>query len=66
MVFGVSAGAFIAAYTLWDKYAVDGLSLSPVLYYWGSLLVQTLVLLPVALRRRRRSGALGGPAGPKS
>ena len=52
VVFGVSAGAFIAAYTLWDKYAVDGLSLSPVLYYWGSLLVQTLVLLPVALRRR--------------
>ncbi len=52
VVFGVSAGAFIAAYTLWDKYAVGGLLLSPVLYYWGSLLVQTLVLLPVALRRR--------------
>jgi hypothetical protein len=44
------------------------LSLSPVLYYWGSLLVQTVVLLPVALRRReeirvawraRRPEALG-------
>ena len=52
VVFGVLTGAFIAAYTLWDKHAVGGLSLSPVLYYWGSLLVQTVVLLPVALRRR--------------
>jgi drug/metabolite transporter (DMT)-like permease len=68
VVFGVLTGAFIAAYTLWDKYAVDDLLLSPVLYYWGSLLVQTVVLLPVALRRReeirgawqaRRPEALG-------
>lgn len=50
--FGVLTGAFIAAYTLWDKYAVADLLLSPVLYYWGSLLVQTVVLLPMALRRR--------------
>ena len=52
VIFGVLTGAFIAAYTLWDKYAVGDLSLSPVLYYWGFLLVQTAVLLPVALRRR--------------
>jgi len=52
VVFGLLTGAFIAAYTLWDKHAVGNLALSPVLYYWGSLLVQTLVLLPVALRRR--------------
>ncbi len=52
VIFGMLTGAFIAAYTLWDKYAVDDLLLSPVLYYWGSLLVQTVVLLPVALRRR--------------
>ena len=52
VVFGVLTGAFIAAYTLWDKHAVGDLALSPVLYYWGSLLVQTVVLLPVALRRR--------------
>lgn len=52
VVFGVLTGAFIAAYTLWDKYAVDDLLLSPILYYWGSLLVQTVVLLPVAVRRR--------------
>ena len=52
VVFGVLTGVFIAAYTLWDKYAVADLALSPILYYWGSLLVQTVVLLPVALRRR--------------
>jgi len=68
VVFGLLTGGFIAAYTLWDKHAVDALSLSPVLYYWGSLLVQTVALLPVALGRRgeirgawraRRPEALG-------
>lgn len=52
MALGVLTGAFIAAYTLWDKYAVSNLLLSPILYYWASLAVETLVLLPVALRRR--------------
>ena len=52
VAFGVLTGVFVAAYTLWDKYAVSDLSLSPILYYWGSLLVQTVILLPVALRRR--------------
>jgi len=52
VVFGLLTGAFIAAYTLWDKHAVGNLALSPVLYYWGSLVVQTVVLLPVAARRR--------------
>ncbi len=52
VTFGLLTGTFIAAYTLWDKYAVGELLLSPVLYYWGSLLVQTVALLPVALRRR--------------
>lgn len=52
VAFGLLTGAFIAAYTLWDKQAVGSLALSPLLYYWGSLLVQTLVLLPVAVRRR--------------
>ena len=68
VVFGVLTGAFIAAYTLWDKHAVSDLLLSPVFYYWGSLLVQTVILLPVAFRRKeevraawraRRAEALG-------
>lgn len=56
MAFGLLTGVFIAAYTLWDKYAVSDLSLSPILYYWASLLVETVVLLPVALRRKEEIG----------
>jgi drug/metabolite transporter (DMT)-like permease len=52
VAFGLLTGVFVAAYTLWDKYAVSELLLSPILYYWASLLIQTIVLLPVALRRR--------------
>jgi drug/metabolite transporter (DMT)-like permease len=50
VVFGLLTGIFIAGYTLWDKYAVSELLLSPILYYWASLLVQTIILLPVAIR----------------
>src|SRR5918998_340086 len=60
VAFGLLTGAFIAAYTLWDKQAVGSLALSPVLYYWGSLLVQTVVLLPVAVRRRGEIRAAWG------
>jgi drug/metabolite transporter (DMT)-like permease len=52
VAFGLLTGVFIAGYTLWDKVAVSDLALSPVLYYWGSLVVQTVILLPVALRLR--------------
>ena len=52
VAYGLLTGVFIAAYTLWDKQAVSGLALSPVLYYWAALSVQTLLLAPVALRRR--------------
>jgi drug/metabolite transporter (DMT)-like permease len=52
VAYGVLAGAFIAGYTLWDKQAVSGLALSPVLYYWAALSVQALLLAPVALRRK--------------
>jgi hypothetical protein len=56
MAFGLLTGVFIAAYTLWDKYAVSDLSLSPILYYWAFLLVETVVPLPVALRRKEEIG----------
>jgi drug/metabolite transporter (DMT)-like permease len=52
VAYGLLTGAFIAAYTLWDKQAVSGLDLSPVLYYWAGLSVQALLLAPVALRRK--------------
>lgn len=51
MAYGVATGAFIAAYTLWDKHAVDALMLPPVLYLWASTAGQALLLAPVAARR---------------
>lgn len=52
VAYGLLTGAFIASYTLWDKQAVSGLALPPILYYWAALLVQALLLAPVALRRK--------------
>src|SRR5829696_9281207 len=54
MAFGLLTGVFIASYTLWDKYAVSDLSLSPILYYWASLLVELLLLTPIALRDKEK------------
>lgn len=51
---GTATGAAIAGYTLWDSYSVTSLSLTPLSYYAGTLLLQSLVLTPVALRRRHR------------
>jgi drug/metabolite transporter (DMT)-like permease len=68
MAFGLLTGVLIASYTLWDKYAVSDLLLSPILYYWASLLVEAILLSPLALRqkeairevwRTHRSQALG-------
>jgi drug/metabolite transporter (DMT)-like permease len=57
VAYGVLTGAFIAGYTLWDKQAVSGLALSPVLYYWAALSLQAMLLAPVALRRKDAVGA---------
>lgn len=54
MTFGLLTGVFIASYTLWDKYAVSDLALSPILYYWASLLVEALLLTPIALRDKEK------------
>ncbi len=52
VLWGVVTGASIAGYTLWDSYSVTVLHLVPVSYYAGTLLLQTLMLSPGALRRR--------------
>ncbi len=54
MALGLLTGVLIASYTLWDKYAVSDLSLSPILYYWATLFVGTLLLTPVALRDKEK------------
>jgi drug/metabolite transporter (DMT)-like permease len=48
--FAVATGALIAAYTVWDAYAIGRLDLSPVSYFWGAELCRTALLAPFALR----------------
>jgi drug/metabolite transporter (DMT)-like permease len=45
--FALMTGVSIAAYTLWDKHAVDGAGLTPEVYLFGTLTVETLLLTPV-------------------
>lgn len=54
IAFGLLTGVFIASYTLWDKYAVSDLSLSPILYYWAFSSVEALLLTPLALRDKEK------------
>jgi drug/metabolite transporter (DMT)-like permease len=54
VVFGLLTGVSIAAYTLWDKQAVDANSLSPIVYFWGIGLTDALLLTPWALSHRDR------------
>lgn len=52
LIWGTATGATIASYTLWDSYSITSLHLAPVEYYAGTLLLQSLILTPVALRQR--------------
>ncbi|AMU67971.1 DMT family transporter [Mycobacteroides abscessus] len=49
---GAATGAAIAAYTLWDSYAVTTLHLNPVAFFTSTFLLQGLMLTPRALRLR--------------
>jgi drug/metabolite transporter (DMT)-like permease len=55
VIFALVTGAFIASYTLWDKYAVSTLSVPPLLQGYASLPVMALVLASSALRQRDRT-----------
>jgi drug/metabolite transporter (DMT)-like permease len=57
-LYAALTGALIAAYTLWDKYAVDDLELPPVLYNWGQLACMALVITAVATPRREQVRAI--------
>lgn len=54
VLWGAATGTTIAGYTLWDSYSVTSLHLPPVTYYSGTLLLQSLILTPSALRRWER------------
>jgi drug/metabolite transporter (DMT)-like permease len=49
--YGLTAGAFIAAYTLWDRHGVAALAISPLLYDAGTTLTGVVLLTPFAVRR---------------
>jgi len=49
--YALVTGCVIAAYTLWDKYAVSVLLIPPLLYDWGANVGRTLCLAPLAARR---------------
>lgn len=56
VIFGLLVGVLIAAYTLWDGVAVTVGGMPPLGLYWGSMVVQTLLLAAPALRRTERTG----------
>jgi len=49
VIYGMLTGTLIAAYTLWDKYAVSQFQVSPILLNYGCDLFETLLLMPFAL-----------------
>lgn len=49
--YALLTGAFIAAYTLWDKYAVATLGIPPLVQHWATLVGMTLLLTPLAAAR---------------
>ncbi len=50
--FGLMAGLFIGSYTAWDAYAVSALMIPPLLLDYVSSVGRTVLLAPLALRRR--------------
>lgn len=68
VMYALITGAFIAAYTLWDKQAVSRFGVAPIVLDWGTNLGRAILLTPFALRywhqtraewRTHRSEAVG-------
>jgi drug/metabolite transporter (DMT)-like permease len=54
LTFAVATGAFIAAYTIWDKYAVASLHTPPVLQGYAAFPLMVIIFAPLVLRDRGR------------
>lgn len=52
ILYGLGIGVVIATYTLWDSASVTAWGMPVTGLYWGSVLLQAVVLAPVALRQR--------------
>jgi drug/metabolite transporter (DMT)-like permease len=51
--YGLVTGAFIAAYTIWDRHGVASLSIAPLLYDAGTTVTGVILLAPFAASRWR-------------
>jgi drug/metabolite transporter (DMT)-like permease len=51
VVWGLTIGVIIAAYTLWDAHAVTALALSPILLNAGTSTLEAVLMTPLAIRR---------------
>ncbi|MDR0440250.1 MAG: DMT family transporter [Candidatus Accumulibacter sp.] len=51
VLWGVATGAFIAAYTVLDGWAIKTLGMAPILFYAAAIVLRTLLQAPFALRR---------------
>lgn len=52
LVFGMGAGFLIGGYTAWDAYTVSALAVPPLLLDYVSSIGRSVLLLPIALRRK--------------
>jgi len=59
ILYGLAVGVVIAAYTLWDASAVTVGEMPPVGLYWGSVMIQLLVLAVPALRGWHSTAQVG-------
>jgi drug/metabolite transporter (DMT)-like permease len=59
--FALATGAFIASYTLWDKYAVTTLRTPAILQGYAAFPVMVVVLAPYARRSRQRLSQVWPP-----
>ncbi|MFI6344126.1 EamA family transporter [Streptomyces sp. NPDC050560] len=58
VVHGVLTGAAIAGYTLWDDHSVGTLAMPPLLYFTAGCVLQSALLTPYAMARRREAARL--------
>jgi len=61
IAFALATGAFIASYTLWDKYAVTTLQTPAILQGYAAFPVMVVVLAPYARRSRERLSPVWQP-----
>ncbi len=54
ITFGLITGILIAGYTVCDKQAVGPFGVPPLLQQWGSSVGMSIILAPLALKRRAR------------